>query len=89
MLYGNRVCENPLRLGSFCYLLMESLGFIQWCLDNLNYGTIMLLMTIESSFIPFPSEIVVPPAAYMAAAGEMSLLGVIFFSTFGANQKTL
>ena len=44
----------------------------------------MLLMTIESSFIPFPSEIVVPPAAYMAAAGDMSLLGVIFFSTFGA-----
>ena len=33
---------------------MESATFIQWCLDNLNYWTITLLMTIESSFIPFP-----------------------------------
>ena len=52
---------------------MESLSFIQWCLDNLNYWTITLLMTIESSFIPFPSEIVVPPAAYKAAAGELNI----------------
>ena len=37
---------------------MESVQFIQWCLDNLNYWTITLLMTIESSFIPFPSEVV-------------------------------
>lgn len=64
---------------------MESANFIQWCLDNLNYGTITLLMAIESSFIPFPSEIVVPPAAYKAAAtGELSLWLVIFFSTLGA-----
>ncbi len=47
---------------------MESAEFVQWCLENLNYWTITLLMTIESSFIPFPSEIVVPPAAYHAAS---------------------
>ena len=64
---------------------MESVGFIQWCLDNLNYWSITLLMTIESSFIPFPSEVVVPPAAYKAAAtGELNVWLVIFFSSVGA-----
>ncbi len=63
---------------------MESLSFIQWCLDHLNYWTITLLMTIESSFIPFPSEIVVPPAAYNAAAGELNIYLVVLFATLGA-----
>lgn len=64
---------------------MESVQFIQWCLDNLNYWTITLLMTIESSFIPFPSEVVVPPAAYKAAAtGELNVWLVVFFATMGA-----
>ena len=64
---------------------MESVQFIQWCLDNLNYWTITLLMAIESSFIPFPSEVVVPPAAYKAAAtGELSVWLVVFFATIGA-----
>ena len=64
---------------------MESIGFIQWCLDNLNYWTITLLMAIESSFIPFPSEVVVPPAAYKAAAsGDLNVWLVIFFATVGA-----
>lgn len=63
---------------------MESISFIQWCLDNLNYWTITLLMTIESSFIPFPSEIVVPPAAYNAAAGELNIYLVVLFATLGA-----
>jgi membrane protein DedA with SNARE-associated domain len=65
---------------------MESVAFIQWCLDHLNYGTITLLMTIESSFIPFPSEVVVPPAAYKAAvSGEMNIFLVVLFATIGAN----
>lgn len=69
---------------------MESVGFIQWCLDNLNYWTITLLMTIESSFIPFPSEVVVPPAAYKAAStGELNVWLVIFFSTLGAEIGAL
>ena len=49
---------------------MESVAFIQWCLDHLNYWTITLLMTIESSFIPFPSEVVIPPAAYKYLSGD-------------------
>ena len=63
---------------------MESVQFIQWCLDHLNYWTVTLLMTIESSFIPFPSEVVVPPAAYKAATGELNIWLVVFFSTLGA-----
>ena len=64
---------------------MESVQFIQWCLEHLNYWTITLLMAIESSFIPFPSEVVVPPAAEKAAAtGELSLWLIIFFATVGA-----
>ena len=42
-------------------------------------------MAIESSFIPFPSEVVVPPAAYKAAAsGELNVWLVVFFATLGA-----
>ena len=69
---------------------MESVAFIQWCLDHLSYGTITLLMTIESSFIPFPSEVVVPPAAYMSAvSGEMNVFMVVLFATLGADLGAL
>lgn len=62
---------------------MESL--IQFCLDNLNYWTVTLFMAIESSFIPFPSEAVVPPAAWKAAVtGEMNVYLVVVFATIGA-----
>ena len=63
---------------------MQDLSFIAWCLEHLNYGTIFLLMTIESSFIPFPSEVVVPPAGYLARAGELSSWGVVLASSLGA-----
>ena len=64
---------------------MNSAELIQWYLDNMNYGSITLLMAIESSFIPFPSEVVVPPAAYKAAAsGELNVWLVVFFATLGA-----
>ncbi len=64
---------------------LDSAELVQWYLDNMNYGSITLLMAIESSFIPFPSEVVVPPAAYKAAAsGELNVWLVIFFATLGA-----
>ena len=55
-----------------------------WYMGNINYTTITILMAIESSFIPFPSEIVVPPAAFKAAQGELNIYLVILSSTFGA-----
>lgn len=55
-----------------------------WYFNNINYFTITLLMVVESSFIPFPSEVIVPPAAYKAASGELNIFLVVFFSTLGA-----
>jgi len=55
-----------------------------WYMSHINYYTITMFMTIESSFIPFPSEIVVPPAAWKAAQGELNIYLVFFFSTLGS-----
>jgi membrane protein DedA with SNARE-associated domain len=57
---------------------------LDWYMANLNYFTVALLMTIESSFIPFPSEAVVPFAAYKAAQGNLNIFGVIVAGTAGA-----
>jgi membrane protein DedA with SNARE-associated domain len=57
---------------------------LDWYIANLNYFTIYLLMTVESSFIPFPSEVVVPFAAWKAAEGSLSFAGVMLASTAGA-----
>ena len=58
---------------------------INWCFEHINYWTITLFMAIESSFIPFPSEVVVPPGAYKAAAGELNVFLVVVFATIGAD----
>ncbi len=59
-------------------------SLVQGLLDNINYLSLTILMAIESSAIPFPSEIVVPPAGYMAAEGELSFPLVIVFATLGS-----
>lgn len=69
--------------------MLESFGFIQDILHHLNYFWVTVLMAIESSFIPFPSEVVVPPAAYKAATGEMDLFLVILFATIGSDIGAL
>ena len=43
---------------------------IDWYMQNIGYLTIFLLMLIESTVLPMPSELVIPPAAYLAAGGE-------------------
>lgn len=54
-------------------------------LSNLNYGTIFFLMLLESTVIPVPSELVVAPATYHAAGGNLNFWLVILFATIGAD----
>ncbi|HRR17214.1 MAG TPA: DedA family protein, partial [Bacteroidales bacterium] len=56
----------------------------EWYMSHLNYLTVALLMTVESSFIPFPSEAVIPFAAYRAAQGELNVFLVVLSGTAGA-----
>lgn len=49
-----------------------------------GYWIIIFLMALESSIVPVPSEIVIPPAAFLAARGEMSFAGVVLAGTFGS-----
>lgn len=57
-----------------------------WYDQNMNYGTITTLMAIESSFIPFPSEVVVPPAAAVSTREDsnLNMILIILFATLGA-----
>ena len=61
------------------------MSFITSMLCHLNYGTIFVLMLLESTVIPVPSELVVAPAAYHAAGGNLDMWLVILFSTLGAD----
>lgn len=64
---------------------------IQFCLENLDYFWIVVFMAIESSFIPFPSEVVVPPAAWLACTtnSDMNIFLVVVFATLGADIGAL
>ena len=70
---------------------MNTADLFLWMLDNLNYWVVTLFMAIESSFIPFPSEVVVPPAAWKAMDPDsgMSFILVIVFATIGADLGAL
>ena len=63
---------------------------LEWVLDNLNYWVVTLFMAIESSFIPFPSEVVVPPAAWKAMTDEsLNVFLVMVVATVGADIGAL
>lgn len=69
--------------------IFDASQFFQWFVDNASYLFVFIFMTIESSFIPFPSEVVVPPAAYLACTnagggGNMNIFLVVVFATLGA-----
>lgn len=53
-------------------------------MGNLNYWTVFILMYVEGTVIPVPSELIVSPAAYHAAAGHLNVTLVIIFATLGA-----
>lgn len=61
------------------------MNIISALLSNLNYGTIFVLMLLESTIVPVPSELVVAPAAYHAAAGNLDIWMVILLATLGAD----
>lgn len=61
--------------------------FINWVLaatEGLGYLGVFILMAIESSFLPLPSELVIPPAAWLASQGKMSLWLIIVLGTAGS-----
>ncbi|MBM4123801.1 MAG: DedA family protein [Nitrospira sp.] len=57
--------------------------WFQW-VNDWGYPGIVLLMAMESSIVPIPSEIIIPPAAYWAAQGRYSLAGVVLAGTVGS-----
>lgn len=61
------------------------MNFITTLLNNLNYPAIFVLMLLESTVVPVPSEFVVTPAAYHAAAGSLNIGLIILFATLGAD----
>lgn len=70
--------------------IFDASAFFNWFVNNASYLLIFVFMTIESSFIPFPSEVVVPPAAYLAAQHSMhsghdlNVVMVVLVATAGA-----
>ena len=70
----------------------SSTGFVadalRWYDAHMSYTAVGVLMTVESSFVPFPSEVVIPPAVYVAANPEgrsgMKIWLIVVFGTLGA-----
>lgn len=64
---------------------LSAATFFDWFVQNASYLFVFVFMVIESSFIPFPSEVVVPPAVYLALQkGDMNAFVVVLVATAGA-----
>ena len=64
---------------------LNAAWFFDWFVNNASYLFVFIFMVLESSFIPFPSEVVVPPAAYLAMQrGDMNIFAVVLVATAGA-----
>lgn len=69
--------------------VFDASQFFIWFTENANYLFVFIFMVIESSFVPFPSEVVVPPAAYLACrnygvGADMNVYIVVLMATLGA-----
>ncbi len=69
--------------------IFDASEFFKWFIENASYIFVFVFMVIESSFIPFPSEVIVPPAAYLActnagAGSDMNIFIVVLVATLGA-----
>jgi len=65
--------------------IFDAASIFQWVTENASYMLVFLLMVVESSFIPFPSEVIVPPAAYLAVTkGDMNVFVILLVATAGA-----
>jgi membrane protein DedA with SNARE-associated domain len=72
--------------------MQEFQTFLTWLVDTISsmgYPGIIILMFIESTFIPLPSELVIPPAGYLISQNQMSWVGVILSGTFGSLMGAL
>ncbi len=65
-------------------MLTEIINWIVNTVGSLGYPGIFLLMLVESSFIPFPSEVIMIPAGYLASKGEMNMIAVILCGILGS-----
>lgn len=67
-----------------CTLMNTLIAWLVETIGRLGYAGIIGLMFLESSFFPFPSEVIIPPAGYLAAKAEMNILAVIVSGTLGS-----
>lgn len=73
--------------GQLAFAFFDAKAFFDWFINNADYIFVFIFMVIESSFIPFPSELVVPPAAYLAVASptsDMNVFIIVLVATAGA-----
>lgn len=65
-------------------MLQETIHWLVTTIGSMGYTGIFLLMAMESSVIPIPSEIVMPPAGYLVQQGQMNMSLVILSGTLGS-----
>lgn len=80
---------NTLLHKNMLLAIFDASSFFQWFVDHANYWFVFIFMVVESSFVPFPSEVIVPPAAYLAfrnygVGTDMNGMIVVVMATLGA-----